>query len=107
MKKIFLVLLAFATAAVAADARKVKGSVVSGEEKLAGVIVTDGTNFTQTKKNGTFAFEIKDNADFVYIITPAGYAGDWSGGVPAFFKKAEGCSKFEFDLVKTQTDKPD
>ena len=107
MKRLLLILLAFGAVSVAADARKVKGSVVSGEEKLSGVIVTDGTNFTQTKKNGKFSFDIKDDADFVYIVTPAGYAGDWSAGVPAFFKKAEGCSKFEFDLVKTQTGSPD
>ena len=39
-----------------------------GEEKLSDVIVTDGKNFTQTKK-GKFKFEIDDNAEFVYIIT--------------------------------------
>ena len=96
-------LLAFGAASIAADARKVTGSVISGDEKLSGVIVTDGTNFTQTKSNGKFSFEIKDDAEFVYIVTPAGYAGDWSGGVPAFFKRAEGSSKFVFDLVKTDT----
>ena len=72
MKRLLLILLAFGAVSVAADARKVKGSVVSGEEKLSGVIVTDGTNFTQTKKNGKFSFDIKDDADFVYIVTPAG-----------------------------------
>ena len=96
-------LLALGAVCFSADARKVSGSVVSGEEKLSGVIVTDGTNFTQTSKNGKFSFEIKDDAQFVYIVTPAGYAGDWSEGVPAFFKRAEGVSKFTFDLVKTDT----
>ena len=103
MKKIILTLLALVAVYTTADARKVKGSVISGEEKLSGVIVTDGTNFTQTKKNGKFSFEIKDDAEFVYIVTPSGYAGDWSDGVPAFFKRAEGVSKFVFDLVKTDT----
>ena len=107
MKKMFLMLLAMGAVCIAADARKVTGSVVSGEEKLAGVIVTDGTNFTQTKSNGKFSFEIKDDADFVYIVTPAGYAGEWSTGVPAFYQKAPGKSKFDFDLVKTLTGGPD
>lgn len=97
-------LLALGAVCVSADARKVKGSVVSGEGKLSGVIVTDGTNFTQTKKNGKFKFDINDDAEFVYIVTPAGYSGDWSEGVPAFFKRAEGVSEFVFDLVKTETD---
>ena len=103
MKKILLTLLAFGAVCFCAEARKVSGNVISGEEKLSGVIVTDGTNFTQTNKNGKFSFEIKDDAQFVYIVTPAGYAGDWSEGVPAFFKRAEGVSKFTFDLVKTET----
>ena len=51
-----------------AQARKVSGKVVSGEESLSGVIVTDGTNFTTTKNSGKFSFEIKDDAEFVYIV---------------------------------------
>ena len=78
MKKILFSILALVLVCFAAQARKVSGSVVSGEEKLSGVIVTDGTNFTQTGKNGKFSFEIRDNAEFVYIVTPAGYAGEWS-----------------------------
>ena len=96
-------LLTFGAVCLSAEARKVTGSVVSGEEKLSGVIVTDGKNFTQTNKKGKFSFEIEDDAEFVYIVTPAGYAGDWSSGVPAFFRRAEGESRFIFDLVKTDT----
>ena len=101
MKKIVMMLLALGAASFAADARKVSGSVISGEEKLAGVIVTDGENFTQTKKNGKFSFEINDDAEFVYIVTPSGYVADWSTGVPAFYQEAAGRNKFTFDLRKT------
>ena len=101
MKKIVMMLLAFGATCLAADARKVSGSVISGEEKLAGVIVTDGENFTQTKKNGKFSFEINDDAEFVYIVTPSGYVADWSTGVPAFYQEAAGRNKFTFDLRKT------
>lgn len=103
MKKLFLTICAVAVFCSVAEARKVSGQVISGEEKIPGVIVTDGTNFTQTKKNGKFSFDIKDDAEFVYIVTPAGYAGDWSEGVPAFFKRTDGKSKFVFDLVRTDT----
>ena len=72
MKKITASLLALLILCGSLEARKVSGSVVSGEQKLSGVVVTDGKNFTQTKKNGKFKFEIEDNAEFVYIITPAG-----------------------------------
>ena len=85
----------------AADARKVTGSVTCGDEKLSGVIVTDGRNFTTTKKNGRFAFEISDDAEFVYIVTPSGYVADWSTGVPEFYQPAQDCSKFDFRLSAT------
>ena len=84
-------------------ARKVTGRVVSGDDRLSGVIVTDGYNFVQTAKNGRFRFDIRDDAEFVYIVTPAGYSADWSSGVPAFYQQAAEKDKFVFDLKKTGT----
>ncbi len=85
-----------------AEARKVSGTVTSGETKLSGVIVTDGKNFTQTKKNGKFTFDIADDAEYVFIVTPSGYVADWSTGVPAFYQEAAGKKKFIFDLLATK-----
>ena len=76
-RKILFLLFVLAAFSNAIEARKVSGLVVSSDEKLSGVIVTDGKNFTQTKPNGKFSFEIEDDAEFVYIVTPSGYAGDW------------------------------
>ncbi|MBQ8422026.1 MAG: calcineurin-like phosphoesterase C-terminal domain-containing protein [Bacteroidales bacterium] len=101
MKRIFTVLLALTVICGVAEARKVTGTVKSGSEKLSGVIVTDGENFTRTKKNGKFSFEINDDAEFVYIVTPAGYVADFSSGVPAFYQAADGRKKFAFELQKT------
>ena len=84
MKRIFAVLLACMAVCGIMEARKVSGIVKSADEKLSGVIITDGVNFTQTKKNGKFVLDIKDDAEFVYIVTPAGYVADWSSGVPQF-----------------------
>ena len=100
MKKIFALIFALAALHTVADARKVLGTVMCGEEKLSGVIITDGKNFTRTE-NGKFKFEIEDNAEFVYLITPAGYVADWSSGVPAFYQTATGKDKFSFNLEKT------
>ncbi len=83
-----------------AEARKVSGTVEAGDERLAGVIVTDGKNFTKTGNNGRFSFDIEDEAEFVYIVTPSGYAADWSSGVPAFYQEAKGRKKFIFNLLK-------
>ena len=101
MKKVLMILLAAVALNTTAQARKVTGKVVSGDEKLSGVVVTDGKSFTKTKASGKFTFEIADDAEFVYIVTPAGYAADWSSGVPAFYQRAEGKSEFVFDLLKT------
>lgn len=102
MKRILILLLAFGAASFCADARTVTGKVVSGKEKLSGVIVTDGRNFTTTGKNGKFTFDIDDDAVFVYIVTPSGYVADWASGVPAFYQKADK-DEFTFDLIKTQS----
>lgn len=102
MKKIFIAIAALIATATLADARKVSGTVTSSAQLLEGVVVTDGSNFTTTNAKGKFTFDINDDAEFVYIVTPAGYVADWTSGVPAFYQKAEGRSKFEFDLLKTQ-----
>lgn len=99
MKKIVLCIMLLVICC-STYARKVTGSVTCGTEKLEGVIVTDGESFTLTRKNGKFAFEIKDDAEFVYIVTPAGYVADWSTGVPAFYIPAQDCDKFDFSLKK-------
>ena len=101
MRRLILSVLAFASVFVAAQARKVTGSVMCGETKLEGVIVTDGEHFTRTARNGKFAFDINDDAEFVYIVTPSGYVANWQSGVPAFYKSAPGVSKFDFTLQRT------
>ena len=105
MKKIIAFTAALLMICGVAQARKVSGKVVSGKEKLAGVIVTDGEHFTKTKKSGKFAFDINDDAEFVYIVTPAGYVAEWSSGVPQFYQEAAGVKKFIFDLKKMSSSK--
>ena len=87
MKKLIIALIAALAVSGVAEARKVSGKVISGKENLKGVIVTDGEHFTQTKKSGKFSFEINDDAEFVYIVTPAGYAADWLNCFQAPIKK--------------------
>ena len=86
-----------------ADARTVKGTVQCGDKALVGVPVTDGTNFAITSKNGSFKLKVDDNADFVYIVTPAGYVADWSSGCPEFYIPAN-ADKFDFKLHKYEND---
>lgn len=100
MKRFALALAAFILCTSMVQARKVSGTVTCGEVSLSGVIVTDGENFTKTNDKGKFNFDIKDDAEHVYIVTPAGYVADWTSGVPAFYQKAPGVKKFNFNLQK-------
>ena len=83
------------------SARIVTGKVTCGQENLAKVVVTDGFKFAKTKKNGEFKMELSDSAKFVYIVTPSGYAGDWSTGAPQFYQKIDERDNYTFDLIKT------
>ena len=102
MKKWIFVLPILLFLCAVAEGRRVKGSVRCGTEPLEGVVVTDGRNFTLTQRNGKFVFDISDDAEFVYITTPAGYVADWSSGVPAFYIPAPGRNRFDFQLDRTQ-----
>ena len=102
MKRLIVLFLSLAAMCNVAEARVVSGSVTCGKQKLSDVIVTDGKNFTKTQK-GKFKFEIDDNAEFVYIVTPSGYVADWSKGVPAFYQSAAGVENFKFELSQTKS----
>lgn len=102
MKRILILITILALSIGQVSAKKVSGSVKSGKEAIEGVIVTDGTSFTKTNKQGKFKLKIKDDAEHVYIVTPSGYVADYSSGLPAFFQRTEGVKKFRFNLQKTQ-----
>ena len=43
-----------------ADAKKISGTVSCGGEKLAGVVVSDGTSFAVTARNGRYTLDAAD-----------------------------------------------
>lgn len=88
-----------------AEARQVTGSVKCGKEKIANVVVTDGTNFAVTGRNGKFRMDIADDADFVYIVTPSGYTADCSAGTPVFYLPADDRNSYDFVLQRTSDSK--
>lgn len=101
-RSVLLINLLLLLASAGLSARNVSGSVRCGSERLSGVIVTDGKNFTTSDKKGKFSFSIEDDAEFVYVVTPRGYAPAFESGVPLFYLPADGgADKFEFSLVKT------
>ena len=100
MKHIFTLFICLLAIHGTANARRVSGEVISEGKGLSKVIVTDGKSFTQTTAGGKFTFNIEDDAEFVYIITPSGHVADWSKGSPEFYRKAADTDFFSFDLQK-------
>ena len=100
MRKLIILLLT-ASLCICAEARRVSGSVACGREALAGVIVTDGANFTQTDSDGKFKLDVADDARFVYIVSPAGYQPDFSTGAPQFYLPLTKAKKYHFELNRT------
>ena len=98
MKKYILLSLAFAAFTIS-NAKDITGKVYCNENGIANVVVTDGTNFTVTDKNGRYNLKTPDNADFVYIVTPSGYITSYSSGTPCFYKALNG-KNFDFELFE-------
>ncbi len=99
-KTICLLLTCLALAPGGSLARTVKGTVSCGNERLAGVLVTDGTSFTTTSPAGRYTIDVADSAAFVYVITPSGYTVDCSSGTPVFYQKLGAAKRYDFSLVK-------
>lgn len=98
MKHMLLFSLMIASAA-SIMAKDVTGRVHSNGQGLPGVVVTDGTNFTITDKDGAYAMSAQDDADFIYIVTPSGYVASYADGTPAFYKPL-GAKSLDFDLFE-------
>ena len=101
MKNFALFVLCILFLSGTVDARMISGEVIGDGKGLSKVIVTDGESFTTTSSDGKFSFDIDDDAEFVYIVTPSGYVADWSKGSPEFYKKAKGNDYFSFELART------
>ena len=84
------------------EAQVVTGKVSSMGKGIPNVIVSDGTNFTQTDKQGRYSIDTHENSKFVFLVTPGGYIADWSSGTPAFYKEISS-SSIDFELNKFPT----
>lgn len=78
------------------------GKVLCSEQGIAGVVVTDGTNFTVTDESGSYSLPYNSSATHVYISSPAGYTVPVVNSVPQFYIKPGRASKsnVNFNLLK-------
>lgn len=95
---------AYASAAVNDQAPKqIHGKVAGHGTGLKGVAVTDGYQIILTDHKGTYSFTPHDNAEFVYITVPSGYAIPNEDGIARFYQKinkAEAGQTVDFNLGK-------
>ncbi len=69
------------------DDADVMGYVHDGTRGVAGVLVSDGYDFSCTDENGAYYLSANPAALMVYAVLPSGYEfSTVSDGVPAFFK---------------------
>ncbi|MDE5567279.1 MAG: serine/threonine protein phosphatase, partial [Muribaculaceae bacterium] len=100
--------LAIVASASAASLIKISGKVTSDGKPVAGVPVTDGTQFVTTDKSGKYSMESVDDTKFVYITLPDGYEVPMENGVPVLFANVnpdkKGNFRHDFELVKSDRD---
>ena len=99
----FLLLLCFAANSFA-QSYSVKGKVMSEEQLLGNVVVTDGRNVTVTNAKGEYTLDVSPHSTFVYVSTPTGYLPNDSLNVPQFYKSLNGIdgSMYDFELIKNK-----
>jgi hypothetical protein len=81
----------------------VKGKVTSNGKGVAGVVISDGYNVVKTDKDGRYGFVSHNNAEFIFMSVPSGYAIPNSNGVAGFYtrlNKEGNNSKIDFTLDK-------
>ena len=64
----------------------VKGIVHAGGEPLAGVVVSDGVQVTQTDIDGCYWLDSEKTYGMVFISTPEGYVCNCAGVLPGYFQ---------------------
>lgn len=98
------------TAAWAAPYQQLRltGRVTSEGKPVAGVPVTDGTQFVTTDASGRYAMMSDTASKHVYITLPAGYEVPVQDGVPVLYADikpdAKGRFAHDFSLVKSARD---
>lgn len=73
-----------------AEGVKVSGAVRDDNSKgLGGVKVTDGYRIVLTDSRGRYSFTTHDDARFVYLSIPSGYAASTRNGAPYFYRSID------------------
>jgi len=81
----------------------IKGSIQCNKKGVAGVVVTDGENFTTTDAKGKFNVRIGKQQRYVYYSLPSQYESPVENGVPVFYQAIEAeKNNYDFELLKVE-----
>lgn len=83
----------------------VHGKVTCEGKGLEGVVVTDGVDFAETGRDGSYSIPLDRYSKFVWVTVPSGYMAPVSQGtIPQFYKAADPGKPCDFGLLKNPKD---
>ena len=98
-------LMAVSAVCMASAAREITGSVACSGKGLEGVVVSDGLNTSVTDSKGRFVLDAEDDARFIFISTPSGYASPVEDNVVRFYRELSADNGgYDFSLAKKRRD---
>lgn len=71
---------------IVSKGKKLKGFVKSNGKGLAKVVVSNGYDFSLTDSDGSYELPSNPNAEFVFVVTPSGYAFPEEKGVARHYR---------------------
>lgn len=92
-------------ASARAGKQKVKGVITAQGKKIANVTVSDGFSVVQSDKKGRYEMPYNEQARFVFISIPSGYAIPHENGIARFYQSiaASGKKNYNFELAPLLT----
>ncbi|MBK5196646.1 MAG: metallophosphoesterase, partial [Proteiniphilum sp.] len=105
---LFVTVLFFLSCAQKTERQQlIQGRVTAGGNGIGNVVVTDGFNCVVTDSDGSYSMVPDNNANFVYISTPAGYLPEEKMNLPQFYQKIEREKEKRYDFQLTENPKDD
>ena len=106
MKTRIVLLFSLLVCLTCACSKGISGRVSCDGKGLEGVVVSDGYDCVLTDARGRYTLERKRGVRFISVSTPAGYLPETADKtIPLDYQKVmEGCTHYDFNLVKNPLD---
>src|SRR5687767_2036831 len=81
-----------------------KGRVISGGKGLADVVVSDGINFVNTARDGSYRLPLSAASEHVFVSIPSGYAFPHEKNIARHYQVVSDKKDFDFELAPLAID---